>query len=179
MNNTNRMLSGDNKGYAGYTFEKIMNPGEIWFSIYRRKNPFLNGCFLTHGQSPIFNTQTSCLELDHSLLRLLKATLVTCLLTLVEPAASTRTCLATLSIPLATAGLFDCLFVVCLSNGISRSHILFFQICAETSCVLHADQEMICLSPLKSLAKCKLIRYTQSPNKQKRERALRVNTIQF
>lgn len=27
MNNTNRLISGDNKGYASLMFEKQMNPG--------------------------------------------------------------------------------------------------------------------------------------------------------
>ena len=29
MNNTNRLISGDNKGYASYLFEKLMNPDAL------------------------------------------------------------------------------------------------------------------------------------------------------
>ncbi len=29
MNNTNRLISGDNKGYASYRFEREMNPDSL------------------------------------------------------------------------------------------------------------------------------------------------------
>ena len=29
MNNTNRLISGDNKGYASYLFEQYMNPNSL------------------------------------------------------------------------------------------------------------------------------------------------------
>lgn len=53
MNNSNRLVSGDNKGYASYLFEKAMNPNALpgkvsYFSSIGKSeliSHYLSGCF--------------------------------------------------------------------------------------------------------------------------------------
>ena len=40
MNNTNRLISGDNKGYASLRFEQQMNRGFMPGKVIEKKNQF-------------------------------------------------------------------------------------------------------------------------------------------
>jgi hypothetical protein len=98
MNNTNGLISGDNKGYAEFLMEQYMNgngsiPGQV-----------CSLCF----NSNILRCKFTCnMYRDHSLLHLLKAIWVMSLLILVVPFVLTLDCLVTTTIVHAMARYYE------------------------------------------------------------------------